>query len=84
MRDALPAFVDDARPRTVVVYSMVAIAVAAVDVVPYTVARALVLSRISGCAWAGVNPVLSGPVSAQSTMILRCGRGSSRVRGVIE
>jgi len=65
MRDAVPAVVDDARLRTVVVvFSIVAIAVTAVDVVQYTVDGASVLSPISGCACAGCNPVLSGRVSA--------------------
>jgi len=71
MRDAVPAVVDDARLRAVVVFSIVAIAVTAVDVVQYTVDRASVLSPISGCAWAGVNPVLRGRLSGQSTMISR-------------
>jgi hypothetical protein len=65
MRDAVPAVVDaQLRTAVVVVFSMVAIAVTAVDVVQYTVGRASVLSPISGCACAGCNPVLSGRVSA--------------------
>jgi hypothetical protein len=48
----------------VVVFSIVAIAVTAVDVVQYTVDRASVLSPISGCAEPGCNPVLRGRVSA--------------------
>jgi hypothetical protein len=63
MRNALAAFVNDAL-RIVVVLSMVAIVVAAVDVVPYTVDRVSVLSRISGYAWVGAKLVLSGRVSA--------------------
>ena len=65
MRDAVPAVVDDARLRAVVVvFSIVAIAVTAVDVVQYTVDSASVLSPISGCACAGCNLVLRGRVSA--------------------